>query len=250
MNNPIYARKDLHVILIGDSDMEQWPLHMIPTFSDTLKPDEVVRSNIHNHGRGGAILQDVVKMTRAFFQQEEYFQIQRNPLIFIACAGENDIGSGIRLESSVNSMEDLINLILSRPISDQSTKIQEKRSKDQYESETILFFLGPKIEPWLISDVTTRKQYIKLSKQMDKRIKNINLLRKGKNDDHYENVKFVDCLTLFCGETKDVPGALYGGRATADDKYFKDDGLHLNDDGYMLWKELLEESSLFHSRSV
>ena len=63
---------------------------------------------------------------------------------------------------------------------------------------------------------------------------------------HHQKLKFIDCLTLFCGETKDVPGALYGGKAVADDKYFKDDGLHLNDEGYKLWKDLLEkESSIF-----
>ena len=60
----------------------------------------------------------------------------------------------------------------------------------------------------------------------------------------------VDCLTMFCtSETKAVPGAVHGGRAIPDRRYFDSDELHLNNLGYDIWKEILDEKiqSIMHA---
>jgi lysophospholipase L1-like esterase len=52
---------------------------------------------------------------------------------------------------------------------------------------------------------------------------------------------FVDCLAMFCTEeTSDIPGAIHGGRAMPDIKYFHEDGLHLSEEGYTVWKRMMD----------
>ena len=46
---------------------------------------------------------------------------------------------------------------------------------------------------------------------------------------------------MFCGETATLPGAVMGGRAQADPKFFRNDGLHLNEEGYRIWKQIVEQ---------
>ena len=53
---------------------------------------------------------------------------------------------------------------------------------------------------------------------------------------------YLDCLTLFCGATAHLPGALLGGKAQADPTYFDCDQLHLSEAGYQLWKDYVEEA--------
>ena len=47
---------------------------------------------------------------------------------------------------------------------------------------------------------------------------------------------------MFCTQdTATVPGAVLGGKAMADSKYFEKDQLHLNATGYQHWKRIVEE---------
>uniref|UniRef100_A0A7R9Z4S7 SGNH hydrolase-type esterase domain-containing protein n=1 Tax=Pseudictyota dubia TaxID=2749911 RepID=A0A7R9Z4S7_9STRA len=95
-----------------------------------------------------------------------------------------------------------------------------------------LVFLGPKFEPWLKDDPIMRKSYVKLSKAMR---------RACDRHERRDEVSYVDCLTMFCGKTAQVPGALLGGRAIPEDQYFHGDGLHLSEQGYAIWKEVVQE---------
>ena len=50
---------------------------------------------------------------------------------------------------------------------------------------------------------------------------------------------------MFCTtESKDVPGALHGGRASPDRTYFDPDGLHLSVEGYKVWREIVTKQIL------
>jgi lysophospholipase L1-like esterase len=94
-----------------------------------------------------------------------------------------------------------------------------------------MIFFGPKFEPWMTDDNSSRKKYVKLNNGFQRAI------RKHRA---FDRIIYVDCLTLFCTkETASEPGAVYGGRAIPDIQYFDSDGLHLNDAGYSVWKQIV-----------
>lgn len=49
---------------------------------------------------------------------------------------------------------------------------------------------------------------------------------------------------MFCGDSANQPGALMGGQAIPEARYFDNDQLHLSDEGYKIWKEILEQKIL------
>jgi hypothetical protein len=113
-----------------------------------------------------------------------------------------------------------------------------------------LIFLGPKLEPWLEDDMEARKSYFHLSERLSRSCQTF-----GTNEtlDHNENkdnqschpdgknaISYVNCLTMFCGDSADLPGAVLAGRAKAETKYFNKDMLHLSEEGYKVWKEEIE----------
>ena len=206
-----------HLIMLGDSDINNWPKHLIPN----LNVDEM-----HTIARGGATLPDVDRMFEAWIQENsKFFMVEMNgtrrnmiEVFIIACAGENDICQGRSVDSAVNAYHDLMCHIFEK-------LPQCKR----------VMFLGPKFEPWLAKDYSTRKQYTKLSKA---------LRRATERHKHVDKLMFIDCLTMFCGETSTLPGAINGDRALADKTYFVEDDLHLNDRGYILWKGEIERHQM------
>ena len=208
--NQNQQRRHFLTLILGDSDIERWPTHLYPAYRFPIHVNVVAK--------GGARLRDVTEMYRDWALGSPAVAdncVGNLDVVVIACAGENDIGSGKSVEAT---MEDF-SLLLDEIISEYDGVGQRK-----------VIFLGPKFEPWLEGDYSSRKQYANLSKKMR---------RLCKNHAHHENIVFVDCLTMFCGETKGVPGAVLGGRAIPDEKYFAEDGLHLNDAGYTLWNEKL-----------
>jgi lysophospholipase L1-like esterase len=137
--------------------------------------------------------------------------------ILVVCAGENDIGSGIEIDHTLRSFDTLLQNV---------------------GSYRHILVLGPKFEPWLNDDAKSRKQYFKLHKGLQRRC------------DGKINVTYLDCLTMFCGSTSALlKGATLGGQAKADPQFFADDELHLNDNGYDVWKVLIENelSKLAHN---
>lgn len=136
-------------------------------------------------------------------------------VVFICCAGENDIGS-----RSIDQILDTFRTFLDAVF-----------QPNQQPTSSILIFLGPKFEPWLIDDNTSRKQYTKLN----------NGLQRAIRKHHSAKIVYIDCLTLFCtDDTKIVPGAVTS-KALPDSRYFDNDRLHLNDTGYGVWKQIVEE---------
>ena len=133
--------------------------------------------------------------------------------IFVVCAGENDIDS-VPLWESEASFRDLV-----------------KRCVGSH-----LIFLGPKLEPWLQDDTSSRKKYFQMATAFQTDLKDC------------PHATFVNCLTEFCNEGKDEPGAVF--KAKPDPKFFDGDQLHLSDEGYRKWKLIVEDEILQISRII
>jgi lysophospholipase L1-like esterase len=86
-----------------------------------------------------------------------------------------------------------------------------------------------------------KKKYSAMSRAMERCCNELNSrLNNNSNKVRSKQIRFVDCLTMFCGESAEQPGAVFGGRAKAEHQYFASDGLHLNDEGYQVWKDRIE----------
>ncbi|KAL7524612.1 hypothetical protein ACHAXR_000646 [Thalassiosira sp. AJA248-18] len=215
------------IILFGDSDISRWPPHLYPSGSAS-------GSSVSNYGKSGAVLSDLSpqieewKNNTMMEGERNYANTSNNRTpkhLYICCAGENDVGSG----HSLDQILDTFRAMLDKLFSDDE---QMPLVNDDNGSK-ILIFLGPKFEPWLAQDFSSRKQYTKLNNAFQRAI------RKHRASNQ---IFYIDCLTLFCTtDTANVPGAVYGGKATPDSKYFNADGLHLNEMGYGVWKKIVEE---------
>jgi len=212
------------LLLIGDSDIAYWPRHLLPCIDGVTPTSDVILL-----GHSGATLQDVAtRIEREMVVIQNSIRVvgqgrANEKLVVVACAGENDIGNGLQLDSSVSSLNACL---------DQIFRIESAAASSR---ETIriasVIFLGPKFEPWLSSDASTKKKYARMSRSFS---------RCCNQHVHSNRIHFVDCLTAFCGDSAIVPGAVLGGRASAQAKYFATDQLHLNDDGYTIWKVAIE----------
>jgi lysophospholipase L1-like esterase len=192
------------LVLLGDSDIDYWPDELFPTINNSLqKLSPIVR------GHSGATLRDVLPHLQRVLDEHG-----SQPLLIVACAGENDIGEGISLDNSIRSLEKLLKRVF------ESSKHHR------------LIFLGPKFEPWLENSMDCKKNYSKMSRSFNR------CLQKNPQS---ERLHYIDCLTMFCGETASVPGAVLGGRARAEYKYFQSDLLHLSNHGYKIWKDVVEK---------
>lgn len=200
--------------LVGDSDVALWPPQLRPQVDGGSRGGTFGVGFLS--GQGGAtleqILPDIEEVVSKSAPGEELF--------LVVCAGENDIGSGLDMSTSVKAFESMLQLVF-------GTAGQTGKK------EVELLFLGPKLEPWLSGDRESRNQYIRLSRRLQK------LCREYQRA---ANIMFIDCLTMFCGESAELPGALFGGQALARGEFFQSDGLHLSNKGYQVWKRVIEES--------
>jgi lysophospholipase L1-like esterase len=195
------------LMLVGDSDIARWPSDLLPK-SDTL----LLRQTL-TRGHSGATLQEIVPCV-----QEALEVIQpAETIVLVACAGENDIGSGCSLSDTLSALQELIRLFFRND----ANEAKNKR----------LVFLGPKLEPWLDNDPVSRKKYAKLSTAFQ---------RACKKNERANEIIYVDCLLMFCGESGKLPGATLGGKAKAERHYFDSDQLHLSREGYQVWKRVVE----------
>lgn len=200
------------VALVGDSDISRWPAQLLPSApacSPSSKP--IVK------GRPGATLDELAPMVDSALADIPNSPNNDHVIILVLCAGENDLGQGYSIGKAISSFETAIDACFVRR-----------------QSKVNVIFLGPKFEPWLIGDHTARKQYLKLSKGMR---------RAAERHGHSARITYVDCLTMFCGDSADVPGALTS-KAVPERKYFHDDGLHLSNEGYEIWKGIVESEML------
>ena len=152
------------------------------------------------------------------------------PVFLVVCAGENDISSGVPLNKSHEAMESLLKIVSSVGNTTKWLRVH-------------LIILGPKLEPWLQDDPESRKAYIQMSRSFARICQQYNSNRNSDSDQASAygigKIHYLDCLTLFC-EGANEPGALFGGRAIPQVKYFDDDQLHLSKAGYRLWKHSVE----------
>jgi lysophospholipase L1-like esterase len=157
------------------------------------------------------------------------------PCFVVVCGGENDIGSGVPLRSSQVTFQSLLDLFYETNIelSSRSNHHHHGDTPSLYPSRAAvhLIFLGPKFEPWLQNDPASRRSYVQMSITFEQ------LCQQKKTD----YIHYVDCLTMFCGNSKNQPGALYGGTAIPESIYFHSDQLHLSEAGYAKWKSILED---------
>ena len=204
--------------LIGDSDIAYWPSELYPTQTDSGGVKHVITSV---SGHSGATLRETLPHLHNMMKNWLNLPNQERPqrLILIACAGENDIGNGICLDDSVQALETFIDVVF------------EDSNQDQ--GQRYLIFLGPKFEPWMNDDPTSKKQYTKMSRSFARCCDRSNRASK---------IHYVDCITMFCSAaTSSIPGAILGGKAMADSNYFCDDQLHLSKHGYQIWKDVVEK---------
>lgn len=226
--------------LVGDSDIARWPESLYPCIPGVT--EEVVDKNnkpVNNSlvsGHSGATLGQILPYVTQVLvndqgHRKESCDPMGVPMILVVCAGENDIGMGISLDKTVSHFKQLLDLVFLS----QSAENHHHRHHD-------LIFLGPKFEPWMedYNDpmVGSKQSYAKMDRAFQRAVADF----AQQNDDKFmsTHVHYVDCLTMFCGDSAKVPGARMGGRAVARDEFFANDRLHLSDEGYRIWKEKVE----------
>lgn len=196
----------ISISLVGDSDIARWPGDFLP---------ESGCGPCGLSGHSGSTLAEILPFCAEILDGALNSAESTDLTCVVVCAGENDVGTGLSLDETLASFQKLLNML--------HTPYQH------------LIFLGPKIEPWLDDDPKSRKQYVKMSKAFGRAVE-----RHPKKS----QIRFIDCLTMFCGTSGNQPGAVEGGLARAEHQYFSDDQLHLSNQGYQMWKQMLEEQIL------
>jgi lysophospholipase L1-like esterase len=204
---PVGARSIL--LLVVDSDIARWPSELLPQWSESALPPTV-------SGHSGATLKEIIPHIETAL---DTIDTASDTIVLVICAGENDIGNGLSRDGTLTAFDELLSAFFGNT---KSTAGTNRR----------LIFLGPKLEPWLNNDESSRKQYVKLSRAFQR-----SCAKHARADETH----FVDCLTMFCGKSANVPGATLGGKAKAEPMYFSSDQLHLSEEGYRIWKQVVEE---------
>ena len=208
------SKSNASIALVGDSDIERWPVDLVPSCTASIGEEEPIPVRIR--GQSGATLEEVLPLMKSELEKAALAKTQSLTVVF--CAGENDISQSIRLDETLISFRKLLQMLHN------CEAISRKH----------LIALGPKLEPWLEYDADCRKQYFKLSNAMERACK------KHPCEDNYK-ITYVDCLTMFCGESAKQPGAVFGGKAIPEKRYFDHDMLHLSREGYQIWKAVTEQ---------
>lgn len=258
------------LVVVGDSDIAYWPKNLLPSPKDYAGRDEIGIGTEWDQplvsGHSGATLAEVLPHLRKVLAESTTSSSRtneicgsvggntkksrtqpENTLVVVACAGENDIGEGISLGKSVESLKELADAVF---------------LENHHWESRFLVFLGPKLEPWLEHDPSYKKKYDAMARAFKRCLEeyettaaanssndeedSVTKSRSGRGDNKTktcsksDRIHFIDCLTMFCGETANVPGARLGGRARADPRFFASDQLHLSKDGYGVWKDVTE----------
>ena len=193
---------DVAVVLIGDSDIDRWP--------ETLHPKAHI---IYSCAVSGATLSECVPLVQDALKYG--LESEARNVVVVACAGENDVSQSISLQDSCDALRGFIDAVFASE-----------------QDRLHLAFLGPKLEPWLNDDKESRRDYIRMSRAFEKICNEHSLA---------ERISFIDCLVMFCGDSAEQRGALLGGKAKAEKIYFDYDLLHLNEKGYEIWRERVDE---------
>ena len=222
--------------LVGDSDISRWPADLLPSLSDhpALEHHNINQTIYNEHCKSGALLQQTADQVKRYIKdfKNSALNDKHSLVFFIACAGENDLSNGFSVDTIVASFQKLCDTIF---------------AESSCASRPYLIFFGPKLEPWLDEDSKARRSYYQLSERLAETCLRFSVdITQGQDHDQGhchcdgKNITYVDCLTIFCGESANESGAVLSGKAKAETKYFDNDGLHLNEVGYKIWKDKLE----------
>jgi lysophospholipase L1-like esterase len=224
----------LQIVLVGDSDISRWPEELLPTVVSSS--DGAASSPVLVLGKNGATLDQTIpyvkdalttirKNEQSWVAEAQGRQLSMTTTVLVICAGENDIGNGIPLFKSEESLVTILGLIFGTRVHPSIT-----------DGSLHLIFLGPKFEPWLADDLDGRKLYVQMSRSFKRFCLGYTPFPFGN-----KSISYVDCLAMFCGESANLPGALLDGKAIPEARYFDHDQLHLSNEGYKLWKSVLEK---------
>jgi len=192
-------------------------------------------------------------------------------VVFLVCAGENDISSGVAMEHVITSLEQTVYQVYGRT-NDDSPVASKPNNFDAASRACRLVLLGPKLEPWLSGDMASRKRYATLNRRFRTSCRRLQAELDGTastcNDENIHgldhdtdeekmndggcvtigrHISYVDCLTTFCEQQQTLklpPGATtsMAERVIPDKRYFENDGLHLSLRGYGILKDLVEST--------
>lgn len=250
------------LVLVGDSDIAFWPKQLLPSPLNCAEKDgiEIDTSEWDQDqtlvsGHSGATLAEVCRNLRTVLAESQASDdditsdanrrttrarsISSDTLIIVACAGENDIGEGLSLGRSVEALREFLDAVFL------GDDVNGRSSNQNNDVDRFLLFLGPKFEPWLEDDPSYKKKYSAMSRAFQHCLQEYEIddstsTKNTTSNGYRRNIYFIDCLTMFCGETANIPGARLRGRAKADPRYFASDQLHLSKEGYSMWKDVVE----------
>jgi len=195
-------------------------------------------------------------------------------VVFLVCAGENDISSGASMEQVISSFEQTVYQIYGRTKDDDSATASKQPNTLDAAATTatyhhLVLLIGPKLEPWLSGDTASRKRYVTLNRTLRRSCRRLQQeLGNGttttstngeqRNDNNGSSttigrtIAYLDCMTTFCCDPQQPPMAAKRG-GIPDKRYFEEDGLHLSLRGYGIWKGLVEstvETMLLRSTTI
>ncbi|KAL7456783.1 hypothetical protein ACHAWC_008252 [Mediolabrus comicus] len=156
----------VRVVFLGDSDISRWPPSHYPT-SSVVNNNAAAATTITcvNLAKGGAVMSDLLTQLKDWREDGNNISVEpnNNTLIFVACAGENDVSSGQSIDKIQHSFTSFLEELfrVGRSATDELNINNNKH----------LIFFGPKLEPWLTNDHTSRKQYNKLSTALQRAIR-------------------------------------------------------------------------------
>jgi len=286
-NNVIISDNTPYVqfVLAGDSDSSRWPSHLWPIVGTPVPSSPPVlvvgtttaaqhgcvvgaatgaagigggapkRRNapppaVLNVSRYGALFGDV----RAQIQNaQDQLQLRRSStVVFLVCAGENDVSSGVSMEQVVSSFEQTVTQIYGR------TKQNTLDAAATATYHHLVLLIGPKLEQWLSGDRASRKRYVTLNRTLRRSCRRLqqeldnggtttSTNGENRNDNSGSSttigrhIAYLDCLTTFCCDPQPQPMAANRG-GIPDKRYFEEDGLHLSLRGYGILKGLVEST--------
>jgi lysophospholipase L1-like esterase len=224
------------LLFIGDSDIAFWPHDLLPNVDACKSTGNNPPPIVTIKGYSGASLLDVAYRLQESLDEWAVSRRDNKPetIVVVACAGENDIGNDISLDTSLTSLKLFLELLFGTSRDDDHAKNPKAHITATTNTTAIitkLVFLGPKFEPWLEEYPSYKKKYSKMSRSFQRCLQ---------SHPQSDRIHFVDCLTMFCGETAGLPGATLAGRACAQENFFSYDRLHLSSEGYKIWKGRVE----------
>ena len=236
--------QNIALVFIGDSDIARWPDDLYPSPSTKASlGHHHITSTVINHAKGGASmkhLREQIALSMKQLSGKHY-----DAIIFIACAGENDISNGMDIDEIMKSFEKAANILFSPTMIATSHQIH-------------FIFIGPKVEPWMEDgELEARKGYFQLSERLNQAREKISASiwswDDGDGDQSISSrlcgvggvgggdgrsIHYIDALTMFCGDTNSR--SVCAGKAVAERIYFDEDGLHLSNEGYELLRKEVE----------